>query len=418
MRRSVAIVAVVLGLALLFGLTVSLLAPPSADRPDPGVDREPDVYRLEGYESGFYPYLNDRPELGNRSPVNLVMRANLSEVTTALQQPAGTEWNVTEPAPGEDEVAPRDASGLNVTGTNISWDPARGSARYGYVHNGSSGEWVRESAQLHDGTYFGFRNHMRLYASPEPSEPWVAVQVHSEHFDWFTLRHAVDGVQDAQVRVEADLMDQPYVERLWRAHLDNAGASDSDGWATMVELSLLVPVVGLLASRAPPTPSASTPEIAREGISRVRARITPRHGLLVAVIAGILLGVRLLGTGLEQLADDLSVFVIAGSLYPVLALGLPVATFLVARGLEQRMDAGLTAAGALGGAMLVDYAYVGIDVLPLELVVHRTLLVASIGLIAAGAARRAARQHRFNTTLAVGAGMWIAMLVATLAGWI
>jgi hypothetical protein len=407
------IAGLVVGLAVVFGLAVSWLAPPTSDRADPAPDREPEVHRLEGYESGFHPYLNDRPAPANRSPVNVVVKGNLSEIVTALRERSETEWNDTV----AEERNGTDAGGINVTGTEIAWGQAKGTARYAYVHDGEQGEWVPESAQLNDGSYFGYRHHVRLYESPRADEPWVVMQVHSEHFDWFTLRHAVDGVQDAQHRVESDLMEEPYVERVWRTHLGNDDASDSDGWATVIELALALPL-GLAMVRTRQASEGSPWRAARAAYDELRSRITLRHGALAASIVALLLGVRWAGNVLDHHVDPLSTYAIGALLYPVLAIGIPLATFAVARDMERRIDAGLTAAGALGTAIILDYVYLGVDVLPIDILVHRVALVVAIGLVAAGSARRGARLRRFNATLAVGLALWLGLLAATLFGWV
>jgi len=414
MRRSVQIAGLVLGLALLFGLAISWLAPPTSDRP--AQPEDPKLQRLEGYESGFYPHLNAEPSFANRSPVNVVVVGNLSDVVTALQERSQTKWNATVE---DDEIADRGdaAAGINVTGTDIAWGQAKGTARYAYVHDGETGEWVREDAQLNDGSYFGYRHHIRLYDSPREDEPWVIMQVHSEHFDWFTLRHAVDGVQDAQHRLESDLMKEPYVDRVYRMHLDNDGASDSDGWATIIELALAVPVLFAMAQTRQHR-EGDLWRAARGIYEEVRSRITLRHGALAAAIAAIVLGVRWMGNVLDHHVDVLSTYAIGGILYPVLAIGLPLSTYLIARKLERRMDAGVTAAGALGAAIVLDYVYLGVDVLAIDILVHRVTLVVALGLIAAGSARPATRLSRFNATLGAGLVLWIGLLTATILGWI
>lgn len=416
MRRSLKIAGLVLGLAVLFGLAVSWLAPPSTF--PPAEPEDPELQRLEGHESGFYPYLSAERSFQNRSPVNIVVKGNLSEVVTALQERSEQRWNDTTSPVGEDaNVTGEEARGINVTGTDIRWGQTSGTDRYAYVHDGGEGRWIDEDAQLHDGDYFGYRYHIRLYESPSEDEPWVIMQVHSEHLDWFTLRHSVDGVQEAQHRLESDLMDEPYVERVWREHLDNDGSSDSDGWATVIELAIALPV-GLAMVQTRQGQQASPWHAARGFAKRARERLTMHHAVLAASIVTIVLGVRWAGIMLERHVEALSAYAIGGILYPVLAFGLPLAAYLAAHAMERRMDAGLTAAGALGAAFILDYVYLGVDVLAIDILVHRVALVVALGLIAAGSARRAARLNRFNATLGAGLTIWLGLLIATLLGWI
>jgi hypothetical protein len=417
MRRVLQIAGLVVALGVVFGLLVSLIAPPTSDRARDEPEGKRELFHLEDHESGFYPYLSSRRAFANLSPINVVVAANLTETRSVLQEQPGSEWNTTRRV--DDEANQTGPLVVNLSGTDIDWGQATGSARYAYVHDGQTGAWERDSAQLHDGDYFGYRYHMRMYESPAEDEDWVAIQAHSEHLDWFTLRHAVDGVQEAQTRVEEDLMGQPYIDRVWRAHLDNDGSSDSDGWATVVELAIVAPLValGAVGNARSPSVQETASETAHEAWRRARDRIGPRHGVLAATIAALLLGVRAGGIALER-GTGLTPYEIGGLLYPFLAFGLPIATYAIAHRLERRMDAAMVAPGALGGAILVDYAYLGVDVLPLDLIVHRVVLVIALGLIAAGAARRAARERRFNATLGVGCGLWVVLLTLTLAGWL
>jgi hypothetical protein len=105
---------------------------------------------------------------------------------------------------------------------------------------------------------------------------------------------------------------------------------------------------------------------------------------------------------------------IAALWYPFIAVGVPVATYAFAHRLTRRMDAAVTAAGALSIAFLLDYAYLGVEVLPIDIVLQRTGVVLALGLIAAGASQRATRDRRLNRLLVAGVVLWIGLLVATL----
>ena len=56
------------------------------------------------------------------------------------------------------------------------------------------GEWLQQRYQLHGGTYLGTRHHIRAFA-PSERPQWTALQAHSEHWDWFRLRHIVTDVR-------------------------------------------------------------------------------------------------------------------------------------------------------------------------------------------------------------------------------
>ncbi len=381
---------------------------------------EPGLYMVDGHDSGFWPYLNTEPTFATRSPINVVVIGNVTDVVEVLKERSDTSWNQT-PLTTDAAEETYSTQEINFTGTSIRWGEARGSTRYAYLVDGDEGQWVRESAQLHDGTYFGFRNHIRLYEAPNASHAWVAMQTHSEHFDWFTLRHAVDGSQEAQRHLEADLMGEPYVTDVHRVFLGNDEASDADGWATLIQLAIVLPMMTLAStalSRLSRDWRDTLTSTDRRRLRAIGQRLTPRLGLLAGLTAGLLLGVRVAGLALERYATPaLSMHGIAAILYPVIALVLPLAVYLVARGLEHAVTAGLTAALALGAAMVVDYAVIGIDVLPIDLVLHRIGVLVAVGLIAGGAARSAKPGGAKGVRLA-GAGRWVLLLGSTLAGWI
>lgn len=418
MRRSLAISLAVILLAAVFAGVLSAMAPPTTDRLTAEPADEPRIFRFREHESGFHPYLNSHPSFAELSPVNVVVRGNLSEVLSTLTERGGITWNETEPA--AHDVGPEDyaAGELNLSAAEIAWGRAEGAHRYAYVHDGEEGRWVEESDQLHDGDYFGHRFHVRLYASPDPGEDWVALQAHAEHFDWFTLRHAVDGAEAGQRHLEVDLMTSPSTDRVVRTFLGNDGASDSDGWATVVELAAVLPLTLLGAVSLPRVVQRHLAPEDRHRLEAALDRLSLRHAVLGATILAIVLGVRVLGLVFEHQAPSLDPFTIAGILYPVLAIGLPVATYLAAHGLERRMEAGVIAAGAMALALLIDYSAIGVDVLPLDIVVHRVAVIVALGMIAAGAARRAHRQRHLNGLLASGLVVWAGLLAATGLGWI
>ncbi len=112
-----------------------------------------------------------------------------------------------------------------------------------------------------------------------------------------------------------------------------------------------------------------------------------------------------------------SVHAIAALLYPLIALGLPIATYAIAGGLERRLDAALAASASLAVAIWLDYG-LGVDVLPIDVVFQRALVVVALGLIAGGAAKRATRDSRINDMVVVGVAMWTLVLVGTLLGYL
>ncbi|QSG10206.1 hypothetical protein [Halapricum desulfuricans] len=416
MRRSVRIAGTILALAVVFGAVLVVFTTPTVQTlpPETADSDERELFRFEGDDSGVWTYLSPSREFRKRSPINVVVREDADTVVELLRSSDEHTWNRTDETQRPAEPTDPVPEGFNLTGTTIEWGETTGTARYAYVHDGESGEWIRETDQLHNGDYYGYRTHIRLYESPVPDEePWVAMQVHTEHFDWFTLRHAVDGVQRGQRQVERDLMSEPYVERVWRAYLDNDGPSDADGWATVVELFVAIPVgLGLVSAR----------ELWRQRLTavdrrRIRAvvdRVTVRHGLLFGSIVALVLGVRAAGVLLEWYVPALSMHAIAALLYPFVAVGIPIVTYAFASGIRRRMDAAVTGASALSVAFFLDYGYLGVEVLPIEIVLQRVGVVLALGLIAGGAAQRATADTHRNRLLVAGLLLWAGLLLGTL----
>lgn len=414
MRRSVMVAGAFLVLAGLFLGFMVLMATPTLDRVGPEPVEEPAMFSLEGYESGFWPFINARQAFEPTSSINVIVRASAEEVTAALTEEGRwnrTPSNETDADPGT--IRPFEE---NETAPAPIWGEASGSARYAYVHDGETGEWVREAAQLHVGTYFGERLHLRLYESPAPEEPWVAIQVHSEHFDWFTLRHAVDGIEEPQRALEDEFMDQLGHENVVRVFLNNEGPADADGWATLVELAMVLPFFAATGAVGTRAWDRLEPADQRRLLAAWE-RITPRAVALAILIAGLYFGVRLGGIALESFTR-LPPKSIAALLYPFLALGIPLGTYLIAHGIHRRIDAGITAGLALGAAVMVDYSVLGVDVLSIGLILQRFGVVFALALFAAGAAERATRKHHVNTLVVTGASLWLVLLTATVLGWV
>ncbi|MHC3439010.1 SAM domain-containing protein [Natrialbaceae archaeon A-gly3] len=441
MRRSLVVALALLAVALVFVGGPSLLTTPSTSDVAPTEEPTPEIVTLEDSDSGFWPYLNAREVHEKRSPLNVIVRGDTRTIVAALEAADETGWEETdhdhfdadellEPAtPGNES---EDNASNVLSPTNIPWSQADGATRYAYLdpEPDEEGYWTTETLQLEDGEYYGYRYHIRLYESPNPDDEWAVMQTHSEHFDWLTLRHRVDGVEAAQSRVEADLMDVPGVdvqEDVRRVYLDNDGPSDADGWATKVDLTALAALsiaLGLTTRREGVIDRASEEvddhltDVDRARLEAAYARIEARHLMMVGTIIAVILGVRILGIALDRTADVLTVHMIAALLYPVIAIGLPVATYGIASGLERRLDAAVSASSSLAVAIWLDYALLGVDVLPIDVVVQRMLVVVALGLIAGGATRRATRESRITDMLLVGTTMWVLVLAGTLLGYL
>ncbi|MDZ7730246.1 MAG: hypothetical protein U5K37_03855 [Natrialbaceae archaeon] len=418
MRRLAVIVLMFCLIILVFAGLSLFVSPPTTERPSTADVNDSDIFRLEGYESGIWPYNSPSTEFRKRSPINVIVRGNTSTVVQLLQERTDTEWNVTTVNQTTQEVESFSIDQINLTGTRVEWGETGGAARYAYVHDGEEGQWIRETTQLHHGDYYGYRIHIRLYNSPHPEEEWVAMQVHTEHFDWFTLRHAVDGVQSGQRQVELEFLGQPYVDGLWREYLGNDGPSDSDGWATVVELATAAMLVTVLGSiRARRIWEDRLDPLDRQRVRAIRDRITLEPMVLGLVITGMFLGVRVSGIVLERYVPALSMHGIAALLYPVIGLGIPVATYLIASHVRRRFDAGVTAATALAVAFFIDYGAIGVTSLPIQVVMHRIGVILALGLIAAGSAEGSREERGRSLLLVGGLLLWVVLLTGALLQW-
>lgn len=440
MRRSVVVAVCLLFLVVVLFGGPSLLTAPSTSDIAPDQEETPELIYLEGSESGFWEFMNAQESFEERSPINVIVRGDHETVVQVMKDETASEWTETDEVHedagpetfsiGDDEVVETGDSETFLA-TETEWAAATGTTRYAYLDagDGSGGEWVTETLQLDDGDYYGTRYHIRLYETPNSADEWTVMQGHTEHFDWFTLRHRVDGVEAAQSYIERDFMALPQTderEDISRIYLGNDGPSDSDGWATYVDLTMIAlssVFLSIVASagvgvRLKQSFYQRLSHTDRRRLQDVRERITSRHLLLFSTIVCLLLGVRFAGILLERHVSILSMHAVAGALYPVIALGIPATTYAIASGMERRIDSAVTATLALSIAIWLDYGYLGVAVLPVEVIVQRMLVALSLGLIAGGAAKRATRDSRWNELLLVGTAGWCLVLVGTLLGYL
>jgi len=432
MRRWVTIVVAILAVAASVSVALSIAAPPPTDHVEEGKANGSDLVELENSESAFWPYLSTRHSFRRGSAVNVVVRSDLDTTLARMQRDTDVEWNRTEPTELDADEETFSAEEIDPSdGTSVDWGDATGSERYAFITptgDPEDGTWFSESAQVHHGDYYGHRYHIRLYEAPDEDDEWVIMQAHTEHFDWFTLRHSVHGNEQAQRHVELDFIDQPFVEEVWRKHADNDEPYDSDGWITIVEFALLLPLtlVGTVGrsgaiKRRGRAIWRNLESVDRQRLQAAADRFTLAHVLLFGAIVGLVLGVRAGGIVLENNVPALSMHGISALLYPFLALGVPIATYAIARRIDRRMDAAVVASAALSTAIILDYSAIGVATLPIEIVLHRTAVIVSLGLLAAGATERGhkdARNALPNGWLVAGAALWVGLLVAILGGWI
>ncbi|AGB39558.1 hypothetical protein [Natronococcus occultus] len=373
-------------------------------------------------ENGSYvwPYTSrDRSTDEQTLALNLIIHGDDERVQRTLVAQDELEWEELDPDEEDEPEVYDDAE------DSIQWDDAHGSTRYTYADtgpHGGEGVWVDESYQLHAGDYLGSRHHIRAYTTEY--DDWTAIQVHQEHFDFFRLRHTVTDIQDSQNTLEAEYLDEPFVEEVRREYHGTHGGWN-DGWLSVIELAIVGPLAigGVLGALG--LVGRDTAKGIVRGTRRLLrwVRLNVRGFVLVGALAGIVVGVRSAGLAVEAAVPWITPQAFVVVLYPILAVGLPTTVIVLTQSLEragrllrlQRVVSWLgrplepqsafafTVVG-LGLGFVLDFVSVGVTTLPLEVLLHRVGLLVTLGLLAAGTAR--------NDTEGV------ALFVVGLLGWV
>ncbi|SDR39997.1 hypothetical protein [Natronobacterium texcoconense] len=384
-------------------------------------------------ENGSYvwPYTSrDRSAEERTLAINLLVHGDDERVQQTLVDQEELEWEELDPEEEDEPEVYED------TEDGIQWDDAHGSTRYTYVDAGPHDEevaWIEESYQLHTGTYLGSRYHIRAYTTEYDN--WTAIQVHEEYFDFFRLRHSVTDIQDSQTALEAEFLEEPYVDEVRREYHGTHGGWN-DGWLSVVELAAIVPVLagsvlgllGLIGGETTRGVVRGTRNLLGWTYRNIRGFI------LVGTLAGLVVGVRSAGLAVEAAVPWITPQAFVVVLYPALVVGLPVTAIVLTQPLEratrflrlQRVASWLggplepQAAFAfsivgLGLGFIVDFVAIGITTLPLQLLVHRLGLMVALGLLAAGAARSDAEGA---VVFGIGLLGWIVGLAMPLFGYL
>ena len=167
---------------------------------------------IQPEENGSYvwPYTSRARSTDERTlALNLFVHGDDERVLQALVDQDDLEWEELDPEQADEEEIYED------TEDQIQWDDAHGSTRYTYVDAGPHDEeaaWIDETYQLHTGTYLGSRYHIRAYTTDH--DDWTAIQVHQEYFDFFRLRHSVTDIQESQTTLEAEFLEEPFVDEV------------------------------------------------------------------------------------------------------------------------------------------------------------------------------------------------------------
>jgi hypothetical protein len=439
---------VVFGVLALAGtyLVAGGLALPASSPGDGAELNRSELVRPEANGSYLWPYTSrERSPDGRTLAINLVVHGDDDRVRRVLTEQSSVNWQLAEPenatandsaavvtgnaSNGSDDEAR--AQSIELDDSVIRWNDAHGSTRYSYIDaRPRDGEavWVREAFQVHAGTYFGSRQHIRAYTTPEAE--WTALQVHGEYWDWFRLRHTVTEVRDARNRLERDFIGQPYIESVSREYYGVRGGGN-DGWLSEIALvpALAALLVGGLLTRE------TQRSLHDEGRRFLRWSGRNVRGIVLATaIATLYLGVRSVAVVLELSVPDIDPRVFLAVLYPAIAAGIPVLAFALSQpfGATSRFERiqrlsrqigppitplaafGFAVAG-LGGAFVLDFGGMGIAAIPVALVLHRVGLLVALGLIAAGGTRIDERGAGLVTAGAVG---WLVGLLLPLVGYI
>lgn len=403
-------VAVALVLIASFGGAVFLAEWPLFGVPTEEPD-EPHLVEPSEGETQLWPYTSrERGYEGRTLGINMVFYGDPDDVHTAFTERSALNWTDEQVHEGGADSNTVSYERIEVDpeadelGDVISWDEARGSVRYTYFETDDGGLWVDESYQLHVGNYLGERRHIRAYE--DPNGEWTAVQVHEEHWDWFRLRHSVTGISNSQRELEREFMDDRAVETVVRMPFENETA-DSDGWVSGIYLFGAALPFMLLGF-------AETSRFPSRKFRRLFAR--HRHELALGFgLFGLYTAIRWLGIAGEQFLSG-SPKIVAAPLYLALVFGLPSLAYVLGTDGDRTWAFTLATLG-LGAAILVDFAAMGVSVLPLRIVLHRGAVLLAIGLIALGSAIRADRPEH-TAPLTLGIASWILIVLAPLFGYI
>ncbi|MBX0324327.1 hypothetical protein EGH21_14955 [Halomicroarcula sp. F13] len=429
---------VLLVLAILLALSVFGPVSPLVERGPTEKKTVSDVGFVEPDEDSsarLWPYTSRGHSFSQATlPINAIVHTDATTVYQLLTStPSGETrlyWNKTAQTW---ESGSAGQGNVSINGTGVYWSESTGSERYTFVMTNTSSRWADATYQIHDGTYFGSRYHLRLYEGGSGTEEWTAIQAHHEHWDWFRLKHNVGSLSRAQHHLERDFLGTGVVREMRRERWGNGGAIDADGWVTVIEprrriafgpqyrhdrpsaLAPLLFFLPALALGAAGSLSNLTAD-ARATIHRVReSRFSRYHAALFLSTLSLPLVVRTGAIAAERAYPAAQPQVVGAPFYVLLVAGLPAAA--VAFGRHLRTTDGFTLAVAgFGTGIMADYAYLGLSVIPYGALIQRLVLLLGLGLIGAGGTRWAAERTTRYRYWTLGSVIWVTMLLWPLLG--
>ncbi|WP_336325299.1 hypothetical protein [Halovenus sp. HT40] len=420
MSRRRVLVGLVLVALCLTGLSyvgAGLVDPPSESTPTESSPPDSKLVDPAENTSQLWPYTSKRRSTDGRTlAINVVLHGEPTEVRAALTDRSDLGF---EELPESEAEAGNESYELEIQESDLDWNDATGSTRYTYIRDGTSGTWLDESYQLHEGTYLGERHHIRAYEDPDGE--YTAIQIHREYFDFFQLRHNVVDLDGSSRMLEAEFIDEPFVEQVSRDYYDTRGRW-FDGWATSIHLETLLPLglFGLLGVGSVVSSSTRRAVQSLLGNFLSWARENWAGFALAVGLVGIVLGTRAFALVLEGAFTETSPQVFAGVVYPILAFGPPAAVLAFAGRLDPLPGFGFAVFGLIA-AFTLDTIWVGLGVIPVQVFLHRFGLALTLGILALGVAREvnddpeAIDQER-GILIAAGLLAWFGGLVLPLLG--
>lgn len=367
-------------------------------------DATADSITLDDGNYHLWLYTSRAPSFEQRTlAINMVVYGDPNNIQRQLLEDGRGDWNKT----GEEEqdIAPAERSAI-VNATSVEWKFADGSQRYiSLVGPDGERRWRTESYQIHDGDYLGSRHHARAYISPEEGGNWTAIQAHHEHWDWFNARHIVTSVDKSQAYLEKEFIDQSVSPEIRRVPTVGPGQESFGKWLTVIDFRepasltasfVLLLVLGTLTSRF---------KVIGSRLGKLVPEQDARTFLLAAGMVTLVMFTRLMSIALER-SVAIPPKILAILLYPVLFAGLPIGGYLLARRLNRSRAFSGAALGFLAGVLL-DYTYLGVTHIPLDILIHRGMLAVALGLIAIGGSRIERRDPDRGSHVQFGVLLWL-----------